>query len=39
VVGGGGEGVEASRLSLCLLTKRTIAEALELLGISVPESM
>jgi arginyl-tRNA synthetase len=39
VVGAEGEGVEASRLSLCLLTKRTIAEALELLGISVPESM
>jgi arginyl-tRNA synthetase len=39
VVGAEGEGVEASRLSLCLLTKRTIAEALELLGISAPESM
>jgi len=39
VVGAEGEGVEASRLELCLATKRTIAEALELLGISAPERM
>ncbi|HVQ59440.1 MAG TPA: arginine--tRNA ligase [Solirubrobacterales bacterium] len=39
VVGAEGEGVEASRLALCLLTKRTIAGALGLLGISAPEQM
>jgi arginyl-tRNA synthetase len=39
VVGAEGEGVEASRLALCLLTKRTIAAALGLLGISAPERM
>lgn len=39
VVGAEGDGVEASRLSLCLVTKRTIAGALGLLGISAPESM
>jgi arginyl-tRNA synthetase len=39
VVGAEGEGVEQSRLALCLLTKRTIAEALGLLGISAPERM
>jgi arginyl-tRNA synthetase len=39
VVGAEGEGVEASRLALCLLTKRTIAAALGLLGISAPEQM
>ena len=39
VVGAEGEGVEASRLALCLLTKRTIAGALGLLGISAPERM
>jgi arginyl-tRNA synthetase len=39
VVGAEGEGVERSRLGLCLLTKRTIAEALGLLGISAPERM
>ena len=39
VVGAEGEGVEQSRLGLCLLTKRTIAEALGLLGISAPERM
>ena len=36
VVGAEGEGVEASRLALCLATKRTIAAALGLLGISAP---
>jgi arginyl-tRNA synthetase len=39
VVGAEGEGVEGSRLALCLLTKRTIAGALGLLGISAPEQM
>jgi arginyl-tRNA synthetase len=39
VVGVEGEGVEASRLALCLATKRTIAAALGLLGISAPERM
>jgi arginyl-tRNA synthetase len=39
VVGAEGEGVERSRLELCLATKRTIAEALGLLGISAPERM
>jgi arginyl-tRNA synthetase len=39
VVGAEGEGVEQSRLGLCLLTQRTIAEALGLLGISAPERM
>jgi arginyl-tRNA synthetase len=39
VVGAEGEGVEASRLALCLTAKRTIAAALSLLGISAPERM
>jgi arginyl-tRNA synthetase len=39
VVGAEGEGVERSRLALCLLTKRTIAAALGLLGISAPDQM
>jgi arginyl-tRNA synthetase len=39
VVGAGGEGVERSRLALSLLTMRTIAAALGLLGISAPERM
>jgi arginyl-tRNA synthetase len=39
VIGAEGEGVERSRLGLCLLTKRTIAGALGLLGISAPERM
>jgi arginyl-tRNA synthetase len=39
VVGAEGQGVEASRLALCLATKRTIAAALGLLGISAPERM
>ncbi|MGB7686005.1 MAG: arginine--tRNA ligase [Solirubrobacterales bacterium] len=39
VVGAEGEGVERSRLALCLATKRTIAAALDLLGISSPERM
>jgi arginyl-tRNA synthetase len=39
VVGAEGEGVEDSRLALCLVARRTIAEALGLLGISAPERM
>jgi arginyl-tRNA synthetase len=39
VIGAEGEGVEAARLALCLLTKRTIAGSLGLLGISAPERM
>jgi arginyl-tRNA synthetase len=39
VVGAEGEGVERSRLGLCLLTQRTIAASLGLLGISAPEKM
>jgi arginyl-tRNA synthetase len=39
VVGADGEGVEGSRLALCLAAKRTIADALGLLGISSPERM
>jgi arginyl-tRNA synthetase len=39
VVGAEGEGVEASRLALCLATKRTVAAALGLLGVSAPERM
>jgi arginyl-tRNA synthetase len=39
VVGAEGEGVEGSRLALCLATKRTIAAALDLLGIAAPERM
>ncbi|MCL6642829.1 MAG: hypothetical protein K6T71_05860, partial [Candidatus Bipolaricaulota bacterium] len=29
----------ASRLALCLVTKRVIARCLDLLGVSAPESM
>ncbi len=39
VVGAEGEGVERSRLALACSTKRTIASALGLLGISAPERM
>jgi arginyl-tRNA synthetase len=39
VVGAEGEGVEESRLALALLTMRTIACSLGLLGISAPERM
>jgi arginyl-tRNA synthetase len=39
VIGAEGEGVEESRLALCLLAKRTIASTLGLLGISAPERM
>ncbi len=39
VVGAKGAGVEEARLGLCLITKRTIARTLGLLGISAPERM
>jgi len=39
VVGAEGEGVQEARLALCLLTQRTIARTLGLLGISAPERM
>jgi arginyl-tRNA synthetase len=39
VVGVEDPGAEASRLALCLATKRTIAAALGMLGISAPERM
>jgi arginyl-tRNA synthetase len=39
VIGAEGEGVERSRLALCLATKRTISASLGLLGISAPERM
>ena len=39
VVGAEGEGVQESRLALCLATKRAIARSLNLLGISAPERM
>jgi arginyl-tRNA synthetase len=39
VVGAGGEGVQGSRLALCLATKDAIAFTLGLLGISAPERM
>ncbi len=39
VIGAEGEGVESARLALCLVTKRSIASCLGLLGISAPERM
>jgi arginyl-tRNA synthetase len=39
VVGAEGEGVQESRLALCVVTKRAIARTLGLLGISAPERM
>ena len=39
VVGAEGNGVEQSRLALCLVTMRTIARTLGLLGIDAPERM
>jgi len=39
VVGAEGEGVEPFRLELCVVTGRTIARTLGLLGISAPERM
>jgi arginyl-tRNA synthetase len=39
VVGADGEGVQESRLAVCVATKRAIARTLGLLGISAPERM
>ncbi|MGH2981247.1 MAG: arginine--tRNA ligase, partial [Solirubrobacterales bacterium] len=39
VVGAEGEGVQESRLALCVVAKRVIARSLGLLGISAPERM
>ncbi|MGH2924071.1 MAG: arginine--tRNA ligase, partial [Solirubrobacterales bacterium] len=39
VLGAEGDGAEAERIRLCVLTKRTIARTLRLLGISAPERM
>ena len=39
VVGAEGEGVESFRLALSAATKRTIARALDLLGVSAPNKM
>jgi arginyl-tRNA synthetase len=39
VVGAEPEAVESFRIALCVATKRTIARALGLLGVSAPESM
>jgi len=39
VVGAEPDAVEAFRLGLCVTSKRTIARALGLLGVSAPESM
>ncbi len=39
VVGAEGEGVQESRLAICVAAKRVIARALGLLGISAPERM
>jgi arginyl-tRNA synthetase len=39
VVGAEGDGVEAERIRLCLLTQRTIAQTLGLLGIGAPTRM
>jgi arginyl-tRNA synthetase len=35
----GVEGLEAARLGVCLATRRAVAQTLDLLGISAPESM
>jgi arginyl-tRNA synthetase len=39
VVGAEGEGIQESRLAICVATKRAIARSLGLLGISAPERM
>nr|WP_221243235.1 arginine--tRNA ligase [Conexibacter arvalis] len=39
VLGAEGEGVEAHRIALSVATKRTIARALGLLGVSAPDEM
>lgn len=39
VLGADGEGVEASRIAVSIAAQRTIARALDLLGVSAPDSM
>ena len=39
VVGSTPEAVEDLRLRLCVATKRTIASALDLLGVGAPDTM
>jgi arginyl-tRNA synthetase len=39
VLGAGGEGVESFRLALGVAAQRTIARALDLLGVSAPQKM
>jgi arginyl-tRNA synthetase len=39
VVGAEPEALESFRLGLCVITRRTIARALDLLGVSAPDSM
>jgi len=39
VLGAEGEGIEAERIRLCVLTQRVVARTLGLLGISAPERM
>jgi arginyl-tRNA synthetase len=39
VVGAEGEGVQESRLAICVVTMRVIARSLGLLGISAPDRM
>jgi arginyl-tRNA synthetase len=39
VVGAEPEALESFRLALCVATQRTIARALDLLGVSAPEAM
>jgi arginyl-tRNA synthetase len=39
VVGAEGEGLEAWRIAVCVAAQRTLARALELLGVHAPESM
>ncbi len=39
VVGAEGDGVQESRVALCVVTKRVIARSLDLLGIGAPEQM
>jgi arginyl-tRNA synthetase len=39
VIGAEGDGVQAFRIALCVAAQRTIRTALELLGVTAPESM
>jgi arginyl-tRNA synthetase len=39
VVGAEGEGVESFRLALSVAAQRTIARALDLLGVDAPQAM